>query len=421
MLLSRPAHPPILSQHAEEAAFLWVLRRLAVGRPDYDLEDLAKLDGRLAAHLDGLYVAGEASWEMVLENLDRGRDGELFAAAMLAIPTGPKRFQELLGALSEKPELGQGLVSALGWLPWEGGRGISIDLLRSEDPRLMRWGLRAHAIHRQHPGPALEAALGSRDLSCAAGAARMAGELGCGELVPVLEALLPTRDECLRFWCAWSSALLGSARGLVTLVALADNEGPFSERAALTVARSCPPAQAGPWLTRLFSDPKRSRRAVMAAGAGGDPAEIPQLLAAMAKPELARVAGEAFCMITGADLAMQDLTAEKPEGFDAGPTDDPEDENVELDADEDLPWPSAELVGNWWRQNRARFAAGKRYLAGRLVTKESLRTVLAEGKQRQRLAAAELLMLLPPKHPPLQPLFECRAPGRRQKVELRAS
>lgn len=159
----------------------------------------------------------------------------------------------------------------------------------------------------------------------------------------------------------------------------------------------------------------------MAAGAGGDPAEIPQLLAAMAKPELARVAGEAFCMITGADLAMQDLTAEKPEGFDAGPTDDPEDENVELDADEDLPWPSAELVGNWWRQNRARFAAGKRYLAGRLVTKESLRTVLAEGKQRQRLAAAELLMLLPPKHPPLQPLFECRAPGRRQKVELRAS
>jgi uncharacterized protein (TIGR02270 family) len=420
MPFARPALPRMVSQHAEEVAFLWVLRQKAVGRPDYDLDDLAKLDGRLTAHLDGLYIAGETAWNMVLENLGTGRDGELFAAAMLAMPMGPQRFQELLDALVEKPELGQGLVSALGWLPWEGVRGIVANLLRSGNPRLVRWGLRAHAIQRQHPGPALEAALRSSDLVCAAAAARMAGELGCAELVRDLEVLLATPDESLRFWCAWSAVLLGSGRGLSTLAAFAENEGPYAERAALTVARSYQPAQAGPWLARMSSEPKRARRSLMAAGASGDPAVVPRLLAAMATAELARVAGEAFCMITGADLSMQDLTGKMPDGFVSGPTDDPEDEKVDLDPDEDLPWPSPELIGSWWRQNSSRFAPGKRYLVGHLVTKEILPTVLAQAYQRQRQAAAELLMLLPPRRPPVQPLFECRAQGTQQKARLPA-
>jgi hypothetical protein len=50
----------IVSQHAEEAAFLWLLRSNAVGAPHYSLKDLAKLDGRVEAHLDGLRVAGSA-------------------------------------------------------------------------------------------------------------------------------------------------------------------------------------------------------------------------------------------------------------------------------------------------------------------------------------------------------------------------
>jgi hypothetical protein len=47
----------IVSQHAEEAAFLWLLRSNAICQPHYALKDLAKLDGRVEAHLDGLRVA----------------------------------------------------------------------------------------------------------------------------------------------------------------------------------------------------------------------------------------------------------------------------------------------------------------------------------------------------------------------------
>ena len=44
----------VLSQHAENASFLWELRNRAVAAPHYSLADLAKLDLRVEANLDGL-------------------------------------------------------------------------------------------------------------------------------------------------------------------------------------------------------------------------------------------------------------------------------------------------------------------------------------------------------------------------------
>lgn len=45
--------PHIISQHAEEAAFLWLLRDNACCAPHYSLKDLAKLDDRVEAQLTG--------------------------------------------------------------------------------------------------------------------------------------------------------------------------------------------------------------------------------------------------------------------------------------------------------------------------------------------------------------------------------
>ena len=46
--------PDIISQHFEEAAFLWLLRSNAIHQPHHTLKDLAKLDDQVEAHLDGL-------------------------------------------------------------------------------------------------------------------------------------------------------------------------------------------------------------------------------------------------------------------------------------------------------------------------------------------------------------------------------
>ena len=53
---------------------------------------------------------------------------------------------------------------------------------------------------------------------------------------------------------------------------------------------------------------------------------IPCVIEFMSSPEMARIAGESFSMITGLDLAYEDLEGEWPEGFEAGPTENPEDE-----------------------------------------------------------------------------------------------
>ena len=149
-------------------------------------------------------------------------------------------------------------------------------------------------------------------------------------------------------------------------------------------------------------------------GIGGDPFYVPWLITQMDMPEVARVAGEAVTMIVGVDLAYDDLEGEWPEGFEAGPTDNPEDENVAMDADEDLPWPDRQLVQKWWDANKNRSTSGQRYLVGQPITAEHCQDVLRTGCQRQRNAAALELALMDPE----APLFETRAPGFRQRRQL---
>jgi uncharacterized protein (TIGR02270 family) len=140
------------------------------------------------------------------------------------------------------------------------------------------------------------------------------------------------------------------------------------------------------------------------------------LLAEMAVPARARLAGEAFALITGANIAHPALEGERPEGVDAGPTDDPDDENVALDPDEHLPWPDRDKLEQWWFDYKSEFRAGTRYVLGNPITPEWLWEVLAIGRQRQRAAAAiELAMESG------GPLFEVRAPGFRQRALLEGS
>ncbi len=134
----------------------------------------------------------------------------------------------------------------------------------------------------------------------------------------------------------------------------------------------------------------------------------------MKVPRLARVAGESFSLITGVHIAYDKLEGQKPEGFEAGPIEDPEDENVAMDPDDNLAWPDPSLVKKWWEQRRGSFSKDTRYLLGQPITVDSLRQALKTGYQRQRAAAAIELAILKPG----RPLFEVRAPAWRQQGSL---
>src|SRR5687768_236888 len=80
----------VVSQHAEEAAFLWTLRNRAVDEPHYSLEELAALDERVEAHLDGLKIAGNTGWEFCRKNMAHQGPGEVFALSVVAFAGGDR-------------------------------------------------------------------------------------------------------------------------------------------------------------------------------------------------------------------------------------------------------------------------------------------------------------------------------------------
>ena len=70
---------------------------------------------------------------------------------------------------------------------------------------------------------------------------------------------------------------------------------------------------------------------------------------------------------------LETSTDRNPGGFEAGPTENPEDENVEMDPDENLPWPDQDLIKKWWSARQGNFAKGSRYLLGQPIGNERLR------------------------------------------------
>jgi hypothetical protein len=82
-------------------------------------------------------------------------------------------------------------------------------------------------------------------------------------------------------------------------------------------------ADAHALLKELVRDAAHSRAVIHGIAAAGDPYFVPWLMTQMKNDELARLAGEAFSMVTGADLTELRLQREAPEGP-VSPNDDPD-------------------------------------------------------------------------------------------------
>ncbi len=408
--------PHIIEQHAEEASFLWLLRRAAVHAPHYDLKDLVTLDERVEAHLDGLRIAGEEGWEVCLGNLATQEPGELFAAGVLALEGNDfSRLEELYRIAEEAPKAMTGLISALGWVEAHCLRGKVNGLLVSKSP-LWRWvGISACAIHRIDPGKYLDEAILDDDPHLRARALRTVGELGKQDMKPLVLRSIGHDDHASCFWAAWSAVLIGDRGKAVEFLQTEIIQGSDDRREAMELILRIADLQ---HVKRLLGDlaqrPDTLRKAIIGAGISGDAAYIPWLIKQMEAPEYARPAGESFSMITGVDIAYEDLEGECPEDFEAGPTENPEDEDVALDEDEDLPWPDTEQVQQWWNRRQDAFKPGVRHLLGKPMSETHCLAVLKDGMQRQRRAAALELALTQPK----KPLFEIRSVGKKQQQLL---
>lgn len=408
--------PHIIDQHAEEAAFLWLLRRNAIYAPHYNLKDLAKLDNRVEAHIDGLRIAGDYGWEACCNNLEFKGAGEVFAAGFLALEGNDSdRIYKVYQVVEETPETLPGLVSAFGWVEPHHLQGKVSGLLVSGNPFWRRAGISACAIHRVDPGKYLDQAVLDSDRQLQIRAMRAAAELGRVDLKQSLLDQVGNLEPTTGFWAAWSAVLLGARGNALSLLQAKIIEGSELSVKAMSVAfRVLNRVAVKELLKGLVQQEDRLRDAIIGAGISGDPSYIPWLIKQMEVPKLAKIAGESFTYITGVDIAYEDLDGEMPKGFAPGPTENPEDENVAMDADEDLPYPDPLLIDRWWKQRQQNFTPEFRYLLGNPINEQHCQSILRTGKQRQRQAAALELSLMQP----TRPLFETRAMGKRQQQWL---
>jgi uncharacterized protein (TIGR02270 family) len=409
------AAPPIaemLEDHAAEASFLWLQRASAVHAPNYDPRQFDELDDNLAAHIDGLRVAGEEGWQHALALTDNEGPEDFFVAAVLAIEAVDSRFDDLVERAKDLPEVVPGLVSALGWVEpkYLGGRAKA--LLEDASPLRQKLGLAACALHRRDPGPVLGQLLADAPDSVRIRALRAAGELGRADLLPQAQSLLGEVKPELRFWAAWAAVLLGDrAQALDALTAFALKSGPRQPRAFQLALQAMEVAPGHALLLDSAALPEAQRLRIIGSGFIGDVRYVPWLIEQMAHPAIARIAAEAFVTITGVDVNLEQMETMPPDDFEDGPTEDPDDENVELPEDIALPWPDVGKIRQWWLANQSRFVAGERHFMGQPVSASACAGVLREGFQRQRVAAALHLCLLDAR----APLFATSAPAWRQK------
>lgn len=388
--------PLVVQQHAEEAAHLRHMRSVLAAAPHVKLHHLRRLDDRLAAHLDGLAVAGELGSGLCEAALENPGVGEVFAAAVRAIEEKDERRLDKLFALAGAvPEAQPGLISAFGWVSANCLQGTGAKLLASKEALRRLAGIAACAMHGVDPGAALTQSVTDPEPQLRARALRAVGELGRRDLLAVCVNALQDEDPACRFWAAWSAALLGDRGNAVRVLenfVLLPNA--FRGRALRLLLKVLDLSSAQQLLKTVAHDPVNKRLLIQGAGIAGDAQYLPWLIGQMADDKFARLAGESFSMITGLDIVYLDLERKPPENAETGPTENPEDENVEMDPDDSLPWPDAAKIQAWWQANQAHYQQGVRYFMGEPVSVRHWQKVLREGYQRQRIAAAEYLCLL---------------------------
>lgn len=405
--------PVVARQHVDDLVILSSRRAGLCRAPHIKLEQLRRLDDRLAAHVDGLNVAGEYGAHLVVAVLEDVGMGQIFMATVQVIGTQDAiALDKVISLAQALPDSRWGLISAFGWVSAANLRGITQSLLNSENPFRRQVGIAACGMHRVDPGEALVAALNDVDPALRACALRTAADVGRVELRAVCEEALADVDPQCAFEAARAVALLGNRqRAAPALGKFAVTPGPSRADALALLLKLQTPTEAHAVLKTLSYDPADIRLVIRGVGFAGDPRYVPWLIQKMQDPKLMRLAGESFSLITGLDLAWVDFEQSAPERDQTGPTDDPDDDDVAMDEDDGLPWPNAEKIAAWWQANGHRFTEGTRYFMGEPPSPAHCRQILKEGFQRQRIAAAEWLCLLQPG----TPLFNTAAPAWRQQ------
>ena len=387
----------IYQRYVDEAAFLWVLRDIALHQPHYSVDDLRELEERIRRQLNGIMTAPEDAWLECEEALVIGEAGEIFTAAVTAFRCGHgDKINKVVEFLANGEEVVAGFSSALDFLPDQLCHKWIKKFFTSKDLLHNRVALEACLLRGEDPAGYLNkivAREASRaDIPLFASCLKVMGQFKRSDLCEIIDEATKAEDPAICFNALRTQILIGNHNQLKKLATYVMEGGEYQYEAIQLAFRLLPPIEARQWISALVANENNLKSAVMAMAVFGDPQVINWLLAQMEQPELAKVTAEAFATITGLDLDSEGLSQDEPEmeiEFD-------EEEFIALDEDEHLPYPNIDALRQWWLTHGSCFVVGTRYFLGQEVNDIALREQIAQGFQRRRHQAALELALRNP-------------------------
>lgn len=384
----------IYQRYVDEASFLWVLRDIALNQPHYSPNDMRELEERLRRQLNGIMTAPEDAWRECEAGLEIGEAGEVFTAAVTAFRCGHvDKIQKAVDA-AVKSEAGlYGLYSALDFLPGNLCHSWLTKFFNSKQRIHKRIAMEACMLRAEDPAAYLERILARQDcradLALYQSCLQAVAQFKRNDLHAQLGSAAACKESEIQFYALRAQILLGDVSRVHALETFVMAAGEFQREAIQISFRVLPLAEARQWVSRLATTEGMERAAIEAVAALGDPQAVNWLLSKVAQAPLAKAAGEAFSTITGLNLHDEDFSQEEL----ATATSENEEDFVELDEDEHLPYPNTDALHAWWQRNNARFSTGQRYFMGQPINDAVLREQLQKGFQRQRHHAALELAL----------------------------
>lgn len=373
---------PIVTQHAEECAFLWSRRRNEIDGALMGEVDIGRIDQRLDANIEGLYASGEAAWKAAAERFfDYAEAGELFVISVLALHSGePKPISTAFELASTLGEEGVRAISgAIARTERERLRPHLAGWLDSREPLLRCAGVNALRHQRIDAGKRLEGLLLDRNETVRKRAIKHAGAMKRIDLLPQVSESLAAEDKELRLAAATAICLLGEGRLAHPVLGKLARSSPEIAAAAVDIRLlSTPAVEAKKWLQERLDQKVLQPGAVAAIGVFGNRSIMPWLIAKMRDPHTAFAAGLALRDLFEVDFNDTDLF-----------TIDPASLGKDFEHLEDVTLPIADHVERWWDngkgpENHPLFLSMRRLKLDAIRRSLSSKEILLEDWRRTR-------------------------------------
>ena len=377
--------PDLLEEHLEEVEFLWAQREAALTSTRQTQRDLAHLDERIAAHVQGVLAAGEHAIPLLEERLASDDANVVFAAGYSRLRGPAAPVDRLLDAFStaEGPRL-EGLKRALTFGAPPAAMARLRDLLLSAPPRVAAAAAEVLAFHREFgPNPGrLLLLVREEDASVRRQAWRVAAYLGAPLDPKLYAAGMRDEDPGVR-----DAALLAAAwsriPGVLTLTRQAAEITTPDKVSQLYLLAVLGDPQDLPRLRTIVSTVALGPARFPIAAAFGHPGLMDLLLIEVASPDPATAvaAGEAFTRITGQSVDSAERVRLPPEGT-------PPADEFESEFQDEVLLPDPDLARKHWEKAQPQFSGAIRLARGLDLTRGATPQVLGQLDLKSRFDAA---------------------------------